>query len=148
LEKEGKDALKKAKAYARGAYDYIEGGVQIALGALICFYGSTMIDWTIKIIVFLGLTAGLFMGFQSVNDASDVYPAFKEKDQTAQLVIGGVCLVLSGGLTYLLSLKFVTKENTTKVVGFACCWYLHANLGQDPLNDSRRLRWRLLCCWK
>ena len=79
-----------------------------------------MIDWSIKIVVFFGLTAGLFMGFQSVNDAAECYPAFKEKDQTAQLVIGGVCLALAGGLTYLLSMKFVTKENTTKVVGFAC----------------------------
>jgi len=39
-----------------------------------------MIEWTIKILVFFGLTAGLFLGFTAVNDSVDLYPGFTNKE--------------------------------------------------------------------
>lgn len=77
-----------------------------------------MIEWTIKILVFFGLTAGLFLGFTAVNDSVDLYPGFTNKEQTPQLIIGGACMVLAGGATYLLTMKLITKQNVTKIIGF------------------------------
>jgi hypothetical protein len=77
-----------------------------------------MMDWTIKILLFFGITIGLFMGFNTINDATNMYPAFEAKESTAQLIIAGVCMAIAGGATYLLSMKVVTKENMTKIVGF------------------------------
>lgn len=64
-----------------------------------------MIDYAIMAIVFTGVTGGLFLGFQSLNDATGLYEAFQKKEQTAQLIILGVCAVISGGVTYMVKLK-------------------------------------------
>lgn len=92
----------------------------LGMGVFICFFGGVLVEWTIRVLLFFGLTAGLFMGFQTLNDATEMYGAFAAKEQNAQIIIGCVCLAIAGGGTYLLGLKLVTKENVTKVVGFAC----------------------------
>lgn len=90
----------------------------MVVGGFVCFFGGPMITLVITVLTFIGLTGGLFLGFQSLNDAAKLYPAFAEKDQTAQLIIGGVCLLVAAGGTYLLRLKVVTKANAIKVVAF------------------------------
>ena len=76
MAEETKDLAKKGLAYARGAYNYVEGAVQILMGAFICFYGGTMVEWTIRCLLFFGITVVLFMGFTVVNDATEMWPAF------------------------------------------------------------------------
>jgi len=80
LEKKAKELGKKGLTYAKGAMEYIEGGVEIGLGVFLCFFGGPMIDWCVRLILFFGTTGGLFLGFQSLNDATDMYPAFTAKE--------------------------------------------------------------------
>lgn len=42
-----------------------------------------MITWTIRIILFCGITAGLFMGFGAVNDKFKFWVDFARKKDTA-----------------------------------------------------------------
>lgn len=51
------------QAYMAGAMDYIEGGAEIVIGFFICFLGGLLISTTIKVLIFAGITAGLFLGF-------------------------------------------------------------------------------------
>jgi len=52
------------KEYARGAFEYIEGVGEVALGVFLCFYGGPMIDLTIKVLIFCGCAAGSYMGVE------------------------------------------------------------------------------------
>ena len=48
----------------------------IVMGGFICFYGGTMVEWTIKVLLFFGCTAGIFLGFAALNNATEMYPGF------------------------------------------------------------------------
>jgi hypothetical protein len=58
------------------------------------------------------------MGFQSLFDATNMYPGFTAKEQTPQLIIGGVCIVLGLVGAWLLSKYVATKENMIKLIAF------------------------------
>jgi len=113
---DGLDTL-KAK-YQSGAFEYIEGIVEVALGVFLCFFGGPMIMITTKVCLFFGITGGSFMGFQSLFDATNMYPAFTAKEQTPQLIIGGVCIVLGLLGAWLLSKYVATKANMVKLIAF------------------------------
>ena len=103
-------------AHVRGAYEYIQGGGEILFGVFLCFYGGSMINITIKILLFAGITAFLFLGFQSVNDEQRWYPDFAEKQQQAMMIVGGVSALI-GVIGSHFASKIVTKENILKLIG-------------------------------
>jgi len=48
---------------AKGYVNYIEGVVEILVGIFLCFWGRPMLKFTVKILLFAGITAGLYLGF-------------------------------------------------------------------------------------
>jgi len=41
--------------------EYIEGAVEICMGVFICFFGGPMITVTVKLLLFIGMSAGLLI---------------------------------------------------------------------------------------
>lgn len=77
-----------------------------------------MIAVTILLLIFFGTTGGLYMGFVSLNDATDMYPAAKT-EQTPQLILLAVFATIGAVLTYLAKRKVdVFDDYIVRIIAF------------------------------
>ena len=54
--------------------EHIEGAIEIGMGIFICFFGATMITFTVKVLLFFGIAAALYLMIAALK----VYPDFDE----------------------------------------------------------------------
>lgn len=118
LENKAEEGLDKAKGYAKGAMEYLGGAAEVIIGVFVCFYGHKMIDFTLLALLFFGVTIGLYMAFQSLNDATGMYAGFKNKEQTAQIIILVVCALIGAGCTYMAKLKLQLDDYVVRIIAF------------------------------